>query len=275
MEKESFEMIKEIRSFEQYEDFIREISTDSNFKDPHFEYAERNLYDSLNKRDTKAYIVLDGEKVVGLFVWLVIAEERYIELLIGFSKSEIAVEEMLALIESKYPNYQMDFVIHPRNTVFRNVLERKKAKFDSEQIKMIWEKEIEIHNDCDVRLLTEEFEGEYIKNHKDNVYWTADRILKAQDRFRIFIAVKEEKLIGYLDVTCAYEENEPYALFIKDAYKGKGYEQALLNMALKMNKPNKMMVLIDVDAIEEIELYKSLGFFCVEGQNSIYAGYKS
>ena len=35
-----------------------------------------------------------------------------------------------------------------------------------------------------------------------------------------------------------------------------------------------MMVLVDVDALEDIEIYNAAGFKKAEGQNSIYATYK-
>lgn len=49
----------------------------------------------------------------------------------------------------------------------------------------------------------------------------------------------------------------------------------MLNEAIKMNKPNGMRVLVDIDAIAEINLYQKAGFEKVEGHNSIFATYKS
>ena len=50
-----------------------------------------------------------------------------------------------------------------------------------------------------------------------------------------------------------------------------GYELALLVKAAELNRPNQMMVVVDVDAAEEIELYTAAGFNRMEGQNSIAA----
>lgn len=91
-------MIKEIYSFELYEDFIRDFSGKSDFSDPHFEFDNGNLYESLNNGNKKAYIISDGEKINGLFVWLVLSNEKYIEMLIGLSKEESAIREMLTFI---------------------------------------------------------------------------------------------------------------------------------------------------------------------------------
>nr|WP_315104601.1 hypothetical protein [uncultured Catonella sp.] len=57
-------------------------------------------------------------------------------------------------------------------------------------------------------------------------------------------------------------------------YRYQGYELALLVKAIELNRPHQMMVLVDVDALENIEIYTSAGFKKEEGQNSIYATYR-
>lgn len=49
------------------------------------------------------------------------------------------------------------------------------------------------------------------------------------------------------------------------------YELALLANAIELNKPNQMMVIVDVDNKEEVELYTTAGFVKLEGQNSVTA----
>ena len=111
-------MIKEIYSFDLFEEFINDYSGHSIFADPHFEFDNSNLYNSLNKNNRKAYIVAEGEKVSGLFVWMILPDEKYIEMLIGLSKEESPIQEMLAFIENEYKGYQLDFVINPQHKVF-------------------------------------------------------------------------------------------------------------------------------------------------------------
>lgn len=268
-------MIKEIDSFELYEDFIKDFSGMSDFSDPHFEFDNGNLYNAFSKDNRKAYIVTEGEKIIGLFVWLILPNENYIELLIGLSKEEAGIREMLAFMENNYKGYQLDFVINPRHDVFCNVLQSKKAKFEEEQQWMAWEIETENQYPYDVVLLTPEYETQYIDKHNKDTFWTAEKVMQANDRFRIFLAIREGKVVGYMDVTYCYEKNEPYDVWVADEYKGKGYEQALLQAAIRMNQPNKMMVLVDVNHCEEIEMLKSIGFVPVIGTNSVYVTYKS
>lgn len=45
----------------------------------------------------------------------------------------------------------------------------------------------------------------------------------------------------------------------------------LLAKALEMNHPNSMMLLVDVDNYPAINLYESMGFAKVQGQNNLTA----
>lgn len=268
-------MIKEIYSFDSYEEFIKGFSGDSVFADPHFEFDNGNLFNSLSKDNKKAYIVTEGKKVNGLFVWLILPNEKYIEMLIGLSKEESSIREMLTFIENEYKGYQLDFVINPRHNLFCNLLQSKKAKFEEEQQWMTWEIETANQYPYDIALLTQKYEAQYIDKHNKDTYWTAEKVIKANDKFRVFLAIHEEKVVGYIDVTYCYEKNEPYDVWVDDEYKDKGYEQALLQTAIRMNKPKGMMVLVDVNNYDEIEMLKSIGFVPVVGTNSVYATYKS
>lgn len=268
-------MIKEIYSFDLYEEFIKGFAGDSVYADPHFEFDNGNLYNSLTKDNKKAYVVVDGEKISGLFVWLILPSEKYIEMLIGLSKEEESIREMLAFIENENKGYQLDFVINPRHNLFCELLQAKNAKFEEEQQWMAWEKESANQYQQEIVLLTPAYETQYISKHAKDTYWTAEKVIEAKDRFRVFLAIHEEKVVGYIDVTYCYEKNEPYAIWVDNEFQDKGYEQALLQAAIKMNKPKQMMVLVDVNNPDEIEMYKSVGFVSVAGTNSVYATYKA
>ena len=267
-------MIKEIYSFDIYEEYIKDFSGNSFFADPHFEFDNANLYNSLGN-NRKAYIVSEGEKVNGLFVWLILPNEKYIEMLIGLSKEEAPIQEMLSFIENEYKGYQLDFVINPRHNLFCNLLKSKNAKFDEEQQWMDWQNEINNQYYHEIILLTQEYESQYIDKHSKDTYWTAEKVIEAKDKFRVFLAIYEEKVVGYIDVTYCYNKNEPYDIWVDKAFQNKGYEQALLQAAIKLNKPNKMMVLVDVNNFGEIEMFKSVGFVPMIGTNSVYSTYKS
>ena len=130
-------MIQEIHSFDEYEDFIRELAGHPLYSDPHFTYDKDNLYHSLKAKDEYAFAVSDNGTTEGLFVWIILPDDRYIEMLIGFTRKEEAFTEMLSYMEKQYCGYHMDFVFNPQNIAISQPLKLKGAKFDPEQQKMI------------------------------------------------------------------------------------------------------------------------------------------
>lgn len=140
---------------------------------------------------------------------------------------------------------------------------------------MIMDDPVNLTINSDVRLLTQKYEKEYIRVHNDDAYWTSEKILKAKDKFRVFVVTNGEKIIGYLDITYNSVQDEPYALWVKKEYAFRGYEKDLLLSAIKLNKSKSMMVLIEKDNLDLIKIYESVGFKHIKGQNSIYATYVS
>ena len=264
-------MIQEIQSFDEYEGFIRELAAHPLYSDPHYIYDKDNLYRSLKKKDEYAFVVLENGTTDGLFVWIVLPDDRYIEMLIGFTRKEEAFREMLSYMERNFSGYQMDFVFNPQNTAIYRPLKLKGAIFDPEQQKMILTVPTPNVSTTQIELLSEKWAKQYCDLHNVDTYWTAERILSAQDRFRVLLAIKDGQVLGYLDVQYCYEINEIYDLCIKPEAAQQGYELALLGKAIELNKPHQMMVVVDVDAKAEIELYTAAGFIRMEGQNSITA----
>ena len=185
-------MVQEIDSFDAYEDLVRDVSRSPAYADPHFAFDERNLFDALN-RDTdhrKAYIVtLDGS-TAGLFVWLILPGEQYAEMLVGLTKEEAAIREMLAYIEERCRGFQLDFVINPDNSLFCSVLRSKDAVFDAPQQWMIWKSETK-PQPYEVVQISSEYESQYLAVHRKDTYWTAEKVLAAKDTFRVFLAVHD------------------------------------------------------------------------------------
>ena len=155
--------------------------------------------------------------------------------------------------------------------MLKNILISKDAKFENEQQRMIARLSSYKKDNLDIQLYTKRWKQGYIDMHVKETYWTAEKVLSALDRFRVFLAIHQEQLVGYLDVTYAYKQNEPYSLIVLPEYQNLGYEQALLSKAIQMNGINTMMTLVDVNAKEEIRIYEEAGFELIKGQNSIFA----
>ena len=264
-------MIQKIYSFDEYEGFINELNEHPQYSDPHFSYDKNNLYRSLKSKDKHAFVVLENGIVKGLFVFIILPDDRYIEMLIGFTKVEEVFTEMLEYMENNYCGYQMDFVFNPLNTAIFEPLKLKGAIFEPEQMKMIQGGTVPNVSTNNIEQLSDKWMKQYCDIHDTDTYWTAKRIVSVLDKFRVLLVVKDEQVLGYLDVQSLYDVNEIYALYIKPEALHQGYEISLLTKAIELNKPNKIMVVVDANNKEEIALYSAAGFVKLEDQNSITA----
>lgn len=267
-------MIKELFSVEEHMDFINEINGDRDFKDPMLcteEQIRCNLFEAVNRETNHIYGVFEKQKLTGLFVFLILEKESYMEMLVGLSKNEQAYKQMLTFLKNEYKGYRVDFVYNPNNYILHSLLQQEKAEFEIEQQKMILKKKVAYQTHHHVELFSEKYRDQYVAMHATDVYWTAERVIAATDRFRIILAIENEKVVGYIDITHKYDENEPYDVFVKPEYRRKGYAKAMLAKAIELNRPHGMMLLVDIDNVAAIALYESLGFKKAIGENNITA----
>jgi GNAT superfamily N-acetyltransferase len=157
------------------------------------------------------------------------------------------------------------------NMAIYKPLKLKGAIFEPEQMKMIQGGFVSNVSTSNIETLSDKWMKQYYDLHNTDTYWTAKRIVSALDKFRVFLAVKDEQVLGYLDVQSCYDINEIYALYVKPEVVSQGYELALLANAIELNRPNQMMVVVDVDNREEVDLYTAAGFVKLEGHNSMTA----
>ena len=74
-------------------------------------------------------------------------------------------------------------------------------------------------------------------------------------------------VVGYVDITHKYEENEPYDVFVKEEYRNMGIATDMLSYAIELDKNKRIMLLVDIDNEKAIRLYKKIGFEKVNGNN--------
>jgi ribosomal protein S18 acetylase RimI-like enzyme len=119
----------------------------------------------------------------------------------------------------------------------------------------------------EVILYSDKYKEQYVNLHLKEAYWTGDKVLSAFNKFRVILAIKDNKVVGYIDITHKYEENEPYDVFVKEEYRNMGIATDMLSYAIELDKNKRIMLLVDIDNEIAIRLYEKLGFKKVKGNN--------
>nr|WP_300769782.1 GNAT family N-acetyltransferase [uncultured Acetatifactor sp.] len=267
-------MLKTLTSVNEYLDFINEINSDPNFSDPMLSSQEEmrcNLLDAPGKPANHIWGVFEEDRIIGLFVFLILEEESYIEMLAGLSRVPKAYKEMLSFLKDNYKGCKADFVYNPANHLLHNLLLAEKTEFEAEQQKMVLKRDVPCQSCHKIQLYSPQYREQYLALHSDDGYWTAEKVIDASDRFRILLALEEDTVVGYMDITHKFEENEPFDFFVKEEYRRRGYGRAILAKAIELNRPKAMMLLVDTDNTAAISLYESLGFDRFAGGNNITA----
>ncbi len=267
-------MLKVLSNTAEYIDFADEINSSSDFSVPVYSSAEelnQRLLDAPKQHNKLVLGYYEDGTIIGLFVLLVEEQDRYLEMLMPLSRSATAYGALLAFLKERYPGWQCDFVYNPGNYLLHSLLKENAAEFDTEQQKMVLTGGAAYTDDSRIVLYSPKYRDGYTAIHSTDVYWTAERVLEAPERFRVILALEAGEVVGYIDVTHNYDENEPFDVFVKESHRRRGYARAMLMKAIELNRPKAMMLTVNVDNAPAIALYESLGFERVEGQNNITA----
>lgn len=219
-------MIKTLSSVQEYLDFVKDINSDPSFHIPIYSSEEElfsRLLDSPRQSNKLVLGYFEHDAILGLFVFLVEDSDQYLEMLMSFSRLSGAYEELLAFLKEQYPGWQCDFVYNPGNLFLHSQLDRFGAAFDPEQQKMALVRETAWEGGPQAELYSPRYREGYTAIHTTDVYWTAEKVLDALDRFRVILAVEDEEVVGYIDITANYDENEPFDVFVKESHRRKGH----------------------------------------------------
>lgn len=228
---------------------------------------EERLVRAASEPDKRLLGAFRGGELTGLFVYLVLEDERYMEQLVELTREEAACAEALAWLEARYPGYQADFVFHPGRSPLGALLRRKGAAFFPEQRRMRFAGPLPAGDGAGVEPLGEATLAGYLALHDDeDHYWTGEKVAAAPDKFKVFVAVEDSAVVGYIDVTGNLEENEPIDLLVAPDRRRRGWGRKLLSRALRENGDRGMILQVDTDNVPALALYESLGFVELPGQ---------
>lgn len=197
----------------------------------------------------------------GVFQLLVISEERYLEIDWGFAHSDEIYDALLSHLRRVYPGFHLDIVVTKSNRGMSNACRRNGLLCQEEQILMDLREYTPKPVQANIVRYRSEYESSYRAIHDDeNLYWTAERMLKALDRHDVYLAVENGAAVGYIEMTATDDENEPIQLFVRPECRGKGYGRALLQTAIEHNFPKKTVLEVYASNTPALNLYLSLGF---------------
>lgn len=271
-------LIRKIKDFEECRAFVAELQGDPVFSEPMLaneEQLKSNLVKAIEKPEDYCILGIfrDGE-MAGLFSFLALETERYLEMLVGLSRDADVYDAVFAYLRQHYTSWDADFVFNPNNYLLQACLQKECAEFETEQQKMVFAGPLPAVDTAGVELLSEHHKKPYFAMHSTDMYWTGEKVVAAPDRFRTLVAVENGALVGYIDVTVGFEENEPFDLLVLPEFRRRGYGRKLLAKALEMNRPKGMVLQVNVDNFAAIHLYESLGFEKAQNCNSLTVHWK-
>ena len=210
-------MIKPVGSYADCPEFAESFQGDPDFSDPMLSTEEQircNLDKSFARQNRQILGAYQDGQLAGLFVLLVLDEEKYLEMLVGLSREAQAYRELMEYLARNYPGWKADFVFNPRNGLLKATLEDVGAEFEQEQQKMVFSGSVIPGDATGIWELSEQYAAEYYVIHSRDVYWTGEKVAAAPEKFRTFLAINQGCVVGYLDVTHCFEENEPYDVYV-------------------------------------------------------------
>lgn len=265
-------MIKKFTDYREVEEFINSYDHQGIYSDclcKTVSKSQKRILKALKDKTNNNIMVTEGSDITGVFSFLVIEDEGYVEMLIGICHNKGAYEEVFEYLVHKYEGYKIYFIVNPQNNLLMNKLTEVHGEFFTEQ-QIMQLKNIGNHNfNIDVIPYDVRYFEEYAAMHLTDLYWTADKVVAAPEKFHVFLAMKNHHVAGYIDMTCSGEVNEPQDLFVKEEYRNNGYGKALLDAAIKSNYPKKMILHVDVTNKPAIHVYEEMGFTKVDNGNSI------
>ena len=217
------------------------------------------------------FSVYEGGTPTGIFAFLILSNEQYVELLEAMTTSEFACREILWNVRAEYNGFTFDCVFNPDNTAVSGALQELGAQFYPVQISLRIKQAEVYESDHLILPLEEKHHAEYISIHAKDCYWTAERVIAAPQIMHAFVSFCDDKVVGYIDFTVNSDESEIYDVFVVEEYRGRGIGKALVSAAIKNVSPKSVFVVIDENDEYALRMYQQLGFEAVENGRQVTA----
>lgn len=227
-----------------------------------YDEVRKEILRILNQKVPSLLTIRDeNDAIQGVFRVIAEPENKYLEMLWGFVQDISIYQILFDHFRTVYAGYHLDAVVTKVNQEMYDAYQKQGIQFDDEEIMMTLEHYTPKAVNANIVKYSPVYETSYRAIHDDEgLYWTADRMLGALDRYDVFLAIENNQAVGYIEMTTEHDENEPIQLLVKEDHRGKGYGRALLQTAIAANMPKKMILEVFSSNTPALNLYLSLGF---------------
>lgn len=267
-------MIREIGEdlLEEVVEFSWEIFSDSrNSGFPKYRTCEemrKYFLRSVEREDDKLLACYEGEELIGVLNLFVDEENEYLQArggVLAKRSFDIVCDEFIRYLESNYSGYKMYFGYPVENVKAIKYLKDIKAKPVDASTTMNLKKVDFVRVDVfdEVVLLTDKYYKEYgvfHDKHNPNMYWNSERIFEKIDIWKIYVIMKEGKIVGSIFIKFIGDtESEVFGISVDEEYKYDNFELMLLSEGVyNIFQDGREQMLYFVDEDDEVSLEASL-----------------
>lgn len=255
-------------------DFARTFAQDAVFSAPMLQsgtqYREHLLAALSQSGGRRAYGAYDGTRLVGLFCFVILPQEQYLEMLVGLSRDADAYAQMLSRLREEFAGWRADFVFNPANILADAALRECFASFDPVQVKYLSpaasvaapaRDSVSSTFPAAVVPYTEAYREAYCALHDDtDRYWTAEKVLSEPALLCVLLALCNGAAVGYIECARVGNEEEIYDLFVIPHVRRNGIGRALLAAAAAQTDGRRLFALVGQDNAAARALFRAAGF---------------
>jgi N-acetylglutamate synthase-like GNAT family acetyltransferase len=211
----------------------------------------------------------ENNQICGVLALLADPHEKYLEAIGGVfaeRKYHLVAKAFFDYIARSYSGYSMHAAYPEENEQAIKFMESIGAELEDSDYEMRIKKgEILVCCCCkDVMQLTERYFASFKEFHDaqhPNVFWTGEKLLDAQDKFRIHIVTENEKVIG--SVVTSRQTEEIFFIAVVDDKQESAYGKPLLLQAVQdafADGAEELLSMVERDNDSKINLFENLGF---------------
>lgn len=211
----------------------------------------------------------DGQ-LTGIFCLMVMDDEKTIETIFMYCRDRASYEELMDYLASSYCGYEVWFVFNPKNHILKNSLISRNAFFYTEQRFMEYQGEV-LPDTEEIIPYCAAYKDDYIKIHNNDGYWDGEKVLDQIDHFDVFLCIKNNRLVGYMDISKGTDLVEIMDIWTLPEYRNQGIGALLLRKAISFVSGKRLILTVDVDNDTANHLYEKMGFREIASNNCVTA----